>query len=96
MIKAFAVLAAFLIAAGDIGPPTAGAQPSPIVLITAEETWLGSELQGDLRFRAGVSRGPSITVLFPKQNDPAMGLPFHLQLNSKAAGARRQTSKLSR
>jgi hypothetical protein len=64
----------------------AKAQSKPVVLITVEEAQLGTEPQGDLTFRAGVSRGPSITVLSPTPNDPAMHSPFRLQLKFEGRG----------
>ena len=80
------VMAACLVAAVGFDPRTAGAQGKPVVLITAEETMLGTPPQGDLTFRAGVSRGPSITVLSPKPDDPALRSPFRLQLKFEGRG----------
>ena len=80
------VIAACLVAAAGFNPRTAGAQSKPVVLITAEEGQLGAAPQGDLTFRAGVSRGPSITVVSPKANDPALHSPFRLQLKFEGRG----------
>ena len=85
VIRALAITAC-LLAAGGISSQMARAQSKPVVLITVEETQLGAEPQGDLTFRAGVSRGPSITVLSPKPNDPAMHSPFRLQLKFEGRG----------
>jgi hypothetical protein len=59
-----------LIAAIGIDAPAAFAQSKPVILITAEESKLNAAPTQDLTFRAGVSRGPSITVLSPKPADP--------------------------
>jgi hypothetical protein len=83
-MKAFAI-AACLVAAVGFDPRTAGAQGKPVVLITAEETLLGTPPQGDLTFRAGVSRGPSITVVSPKPDAPLRS-PFRLQLKFEGRG----------
>ena len=79
------VLAACLIAAAGLGLPTARAQKA-VVLITDEESQLGVPPQNDLTFRAGISRGPSITVLSPKPNDPPTRSPFRLQLRFEGRG----------
>ena len=78
--------AACLIAAASFNPQTAGAQSKAVILITAEEGQLGAAPEGDLTFRAGISRGPSITVLSPKPNEPALHSPFHLQLKFEGRG----------
>jgi hypothetical protein len=57
-----------------------------VILITTEESQLGTAPQGDLTFRAGVSRGPSITVVSPKLDDPALHSPFRLQLKFEGRG----------
>jgi hypothetical protein len=85
-VKRAIAITACLLAAGGIGSPIASAQPKPVVLITVEEAQLGTDPQGDLTFRAGVSRGPSITVLSPKPNDPAMHSPFRLLLKFEGRG----------
>jgi len=79
------VIAACLVAAG-LNLRTAGAQTKPVILITAEEGQLGAAPQGDLTFRAGVSRGPSITVVSPKPDDPSLRSPFRLQLKFEGRG----------
>ena len=84
-MKAFAI-AACLVAATAFNVRTAGAQSKPVILITAEESQLGAPPQGDLTFRAGVSRGPSITVVSPKPDDPALRSPFRLQLKFEGRG----------
>jgi hypothetical protein len=68
------------------GASTAQAQSKGVVLITAEESQLSAAPQGDLTFRAGVSRGPSITVLSPKAGDTNLQSPFRLQLKFEGRG----------
>lgn len=85
MIKALKI-AACLIGVAGVSPQTAHAQSKPVVLITAEEGQLGTAPQGDLTFRAGVSRGPTITVVSPKPDDPTVRSPFHLQLKFEGRG----------
>lgn len=79
-------IAACLVAAAGLDLRAANAQSKSVVLITAEESKLGAAPQGDLTFRAGVSRGPSITVLSPKPNDPTLRSPFRLQLKFEGRG----------
>ena len=84
-MKALAI-AVCLAAAAGTGPQAARAQSKPVVLITAEEGQLGAAPQGDLTFRAGVSRGPSITVVSPKPNEAVLRSPFRLQLKFEGRG----------
>ena len=84
-MKALAI-AACLVAAAGLNLRTAGAQSKPVILITTEEGQLGAAPQGDLTFRAGVSRGPSITVVSPKPDDPSLRSPFRLQLKFEGRG----------
>lgn len=84
-MKALAI-AACLVAAASLDLRAANAQSKSVVLITAEEGQLDAAAQGDLTFRAGISRGPSITVLSPKPNDPALRSPFRLQLKFEGRG----------
>jgi hypothetical protein len=79
-------MAACLVAAAGFNLQTAGAQSKAVVLITDEESQLGAAPEGDLTFRAGISRGPSITVLSPKPNDPVLRSPFRLQLKFEGRG----------
>ena len=79
-------IAVCLVTATGLNLRTAGAQSKPVILITAEESQLGTPPQGDLTFRAGVSRGPSITVVSPKPDDPALRSPFRLQLKFEGRG----------
>ncbi len=79
-------IAACLVASAGLDLRAANAQSKSVVLITAEESKLGAAPQGDLTFRAGVSRGPSITVLSPKPNDPTLRSPFRLQLKFEGRG----------
>jgi methionine-rich copper-binding protein CopC len=84
-MKALAI-AACVVAAAGLNLRTASAQSKPVVLITAEESQLAAAPQGDLTFRAGVSRGPSITVVSPKPDDPALRSPFRLHLKFEGRG----------
>jgi hypothetical protein len=83
-----AIAACLIAAIGSVpaGAPAALAQSKTIVLITAEEGQLAAAPQGDLTFRAGVSRGPSITVLSPKPGDTNLQSPFRLQLKFEGRG----------
>lgn len=56
------------------------AQSKPVVLITPDEAKLDAGTSGDLTFRAGVSRGPTITVVSPKSSDAGLQSPIRLQL----------------
>jgi len=86
-MKALEIAACLIGLAGlGLSPQTGHAQSKPVVLITAEEGQLGTAAQGDLTFRAGVSRGPTITVVSPKPDDPALQSPFHLRLKFEARG----------
>ena len=53
----------------------ARAQSDRIVLITADEAKRPQAPQGDLSFRAGVSRGPSITLVSPNPSDANVHSP---------------------
>ena len=68
------------------GAAAALAQSKGVVLITAEESGLAAAPQGDLTFRAGVSRGPSITLVSPKPSEPTLRSPFRLQLKFEGRG----------
>ena len=80
---AFAV---FLAAALAIDTRAATAQSTPVTLITAEEAKLDAAPSSDLTFRAGISRGPSITVVSPKSSDSSLRSPIHLQLKFAGRG----------
>ena len=66
--------AAFIIDARSAAP-----QAKPVILITAEEAKLELAPSSDLTFRAGVSRGPSITLVSPKSSE-SLQSPIRLQL----------------
>ena len=68
------------------GAPAVLAQSKTVVLITAEESGLAAAPQGDLTFRAGVSRGPSITLVSPKPSEATLRSPFRLQLKFEGRG----------
>jgi hypothetical protein len=62
------------------------AQSTRVVLITPDEAKRPPAPQGDLTFRAGVSRGPTITLLSPKPNDQNVQSPIHLELKFESRG----------
>ena len=74
-------LAVFL----GINTPSAFAQSKAVTLITDEESNLPATANADLSFRAGVSRGPSITVVSPKSGG-ILQSPFRLQLKFEGRG----------
>lgn len=79
-----AALGYFVLAAGlTVGVQ---AQPNRVVLITAEEANRPQAPQGDLTFRAGVSRGPTITLMSPKPTDKNVQSPVHLELKFEGRG----------
>lgn len=69
-----------------MGVQMAFAQSKAVVLITDEESQLAAAPNADLSFRAGVSRGPAITVLSPKPGDSGLKSPFHLKLKFEGRG----------
>src|SRR5262245_47566893 len=83
-MRTSAIAACFVAAIG--GMSAVLAQSKPVVLITTEESGLAAAPQGDLTFRAGVSRGPSITLVSPKSNEPTLRSPFRLQLKFEGRG----------
>src|SRR5438132_4924158 len=62
------------------------AQSNRIVLITADEAKRPAPPASDLTFRAGVSRGPTITLVSPKASDTNLQSPVHLQLKFEGRG----------
>ena len=68
-----------------ISTPSAFAQSKAVTLITDEESNLPGTVNADLNFRAGVSRGPSITVISPKSGG-ILQSPFRLQLKFEGRG----------
>lgn len=85
-MRAIPVGAALLFAACGLAASAAWAQSDRIVLITEAESTLESPPAGDLTFRAGISRGPSITVISPKPSDTNLKSPIHLQLKFEGRG----------
>ena len=79
-------IALCLAAVAGIGVPAALAQSKTVVLITDDEGKLATPPSADLSFRAGVSRGPAITVVAPKASDSGLKSPFHLQLKFEGRG----------
>jgi hypothetical protein len=65
---------------------TTSAQSRPVILITDDEGKFVPAPPSDLNFRAGVSRGPSITVLSPTPGEGNLQSPFHLQLKFEGRG----------
>jgi hypothetical protein len=62
------------------------AQSNKIVLITPDEALRPQAPQGDLTFRAGVSRGPTITLMSPKPTDKTVQSPMHLEIKFEGRG----------
>ena len=62
------------------------AETKRVTLITDEEGSLPAAPAGDLNFRAGISRGPSIIVVSPKAGDGELKSPFRLQLKFEGRG----------
>ena len=79
-------IALCLAAVAGIGAHAAFAQSKTVVLITDEEGQFAAAPNADLSFRAGVSRGPAITVVSPKPGDGGLKSPFHLQLKFEGRG----------
>ncbi len=76
-----AVLVGFAIAfAAGASVQSAQAQSNPVILITEEEGVLPAPPGTDLKFRAGVSRGPAIMVVSPKPDKSGVRSPFRLQM----------------
>ena len=57
-----------------------------IVLITIDEAQLPHAADGNLTFRAGVSRGPAIQLVSPKPSETSVQSPVHLQLKFEGRG----------
>jgi hypothetical protein len=57
-----------------------------VVLITPDEANRPQAPKGDLTFRAGVSRGPTITLMSPKPTDKNVQSPVHLELKFEGRG----------
>ena|SRR5581483_5308814 len=63
------------------------AQSKRIVLITPDEAGRPRQPTGNLSFRAGISRGPAITLAMPEASSPvAVQSPIHFQLKFTAHG----------
>ena len=62
------------------------AQSNRIVLITPDEALRPNAPQGELTLRAGVSRGPTITLVSPKPTDKTMRSPVNLELKFEGRG----------
>jgi hypothetical protein len=62
------------------------AQSNRIILITQDEALRPQAPQGDLTFRAGVSRGPAITLMSPKPTEKTVQSPMHLELKFEGRG----------
>jgi hypothetical protein len=79
---------AVLLAVG-LNVQAAMAQSKQVVLITPDEAKLEATLDSDLTFRAGISRGPSITVVSPKASETSLQSPIRLQLKFEGRGGAR-------
>lgn len=85
-MKAFAAALAFTaVAAGFCAQPALG-QSKTVVLITDDESTMPAAPESDLKFRAGISRGPSIVVLSPKAGETGLRSPFRLQIKFEGRG----------
>ena len=62
------------------------AQSNRIVLITEDEAQLPAPPASDLTFRAGISRGPTITLVSPSPSDRNVRSPLRLQLKFEGRG----------
>ena len=63
------------------------AQSKPVVLITPDEAGRPRQPASNLSFRAGISRGPAITLSMPEALPPAaVQSPIHLQLKFTVHG----------
>jgi hypothetical protein len=62
------------------------AQSKPVVLITTDEAKRPRPVAADLAFRAGISRGPAISLLTPQAAPAALQSPIHLKLKFAAHG----------
>jgi hypothetical protein len=62
------------------------AQSSQVELITAAEAALPPAPSADLTQRAGISRGPTITLVSPAPSQAVVKSPVHLQLNFQGRG----------
>jgi hypothetical protein len=61
------------------------AESNRVVLITPQEAQLPVPSKSDLTFRAGISRGPAITLALPASAD-SLKSPVHLQLKFAGRG----------
>lgn len=68
-----------------IGDP-AHAQSGQVELVTAAEAALPPAPAADLTQRAGISRGPAITLVSPAPSQGGVKSPVHLQLNFQGRG----------
>jgi hypothetical protein len=84
-MKVFAIALALAIAAG-FGSQSALGQSKTVILITDEESTLPAAPESDLKFRAGISRGPSIVVLSPKPGESGLRSPFRLRIKFEGRG----------
>jgi len=80
-MKLLAIAVCLAVSAGS-----ALAQSKPVVLITPEESQRAAAPSADLTFRAGISRGPSITVVSPTPDSKGLRSPFHLKLKFQGRG----------
>lgn len=75
--------AAFLFCFGSVG---AAGENTKVVLITSDEAQLPAISTASLTMRAGVTRGPQISVLSPKPNAKGVSSPLHFQVKFVARG----------
>jgi len=81
------MLKSLLIAAMAILPGTiAYSQSTRVVLVTEEEAKRPDLPKSELTFRAGVSRGPAISLVSPESVEKGLPHPFRLQLKFEGRG----------
>ncbi len=86
MLNKSAIIICLAVAMGALAAEPSHAQSGRVVLITADEAKLPRPPTTDLIFRAGVSRGPAITLLLPKSSETNVQSPVHLQLKFEGRG----------
>jgi hypothetical protein len=84
MLRKSGIVSCLFIAISALAAGPSGAQSGRIVLITADEAKLPLLPTTDLAFRAGISRGPTITLLSPAATK--VQSPVHLQLKFEGRG----------
>ncbi len=81
ILKIALVLAAFLAT-----PAFAQSGSGKVVFITEKEAVLPAASSPDMTFRAGITRGPKVVVVFPAGSDGNAQSPVHLEFRFEAHG----------